>query len=134
MNNYFDYTTCKLSDIFKFSSHIKNAYRNFETSILTCKKRKNQFWFLRECLQEQVVCKSFGFKNNLSVLGDPFPKYLEFFLLDKIRVCKIEIDESYFKSRTAYRSLCSTCHSHTLLKLQGRRWTGTRTEGRWAGK
>ncbi|XP_076032965.1 uncharacterized protein LOC143020432 [Oratosquilla oratoria] len=98
---------------------LKQAYRQFESSLISSKKRKNQHQFLVNCLEEQVCPISFGFHKHRQ-LGYSFPAYISEFLKERIKITSIDCDSAYHKVRTNSRNLKFLSPSDHIYKLLSR--------------
>ena len=94
---------------------LKQAYRQFESSLIASKKRKNQKLFLVNCLEEQVCPKSFGFHKH-SHLGYSFPAYISAFLKERIKIATLECDSTFHRVRTTTRNLKFLCQNDQVYK------------------
>ncbi|XP_076036095.1 uncharacterized protein LOC143022045 [Oratosquilla oratoria] len=73
--------------------------------------------FLKNCLEEQVCPKSFGFHKHRQ-LGHSFPAYLSEFMKERIKIVSLDCDSAFHRVRTATRNLkllCPNVHTYNLL-------------------
>ena len=66
------------------------AYRHYERRLVTCKRTSNQINFLKQCIEEQVVPRSFGHIADPAFSGEPFPAYAKYFLEDRVQRASAE--------------------------------------------
>ena len=90
-------------------------YRRYEQALVGFNKRKNQHFFLRRCLQEQVIPSTFDV--NLLNCGEAFPDVKRFLLKDRIFTSKLEVEHLHFNIRQCYNNLRYFFNRNLLLNL-----------------
>ena len=68
-------------------------------------RTKNQLKFLRMCLSEQVIPKTFGMICTTAFNGDAFSEFQRSFLLDRVEHCKSQVEDNHFQLRRLQSSL-----------------------------
>ena len=104
-SNLFDYLRASYPDKVP-------AFLAYEDAVAATGRRKNQWRFLKDCLEEHVLPSSYAFLLKGSISGSPFPPVARFFLEERIQAARLEVEEAYHRSRTWYRSLVAGMELH----------------------
>ena len=78
--------------------HLLVCFRHYEKLLISASNKRLQLQFLKDCLQEQVVPRSFRpslFRQH----HDPFPDSARHLLKETCKYVKLEIDEAYYRLR-----------------------------------
>ena len=68
----------------EFGWQTLQTYRLYERRVSTVKRLHNQIGFLKDCIEEHVIPKTFGHISRPAFDGSPFPEYAKLFLGDQI--------------------------------------------------
>ena len=112
-NNF--HTTERGFDFSRLRRETVYHYRKFEESLIHIQKLKNQKWFMRECLAEQVIPKSI--KPTLTQDTTPFHLVYKLTLEDRLSNIKVQIEEAYYYSRRFYYNLRYFASRNLLRRL-----------------
>ena len=90
--------------------------RKYSRKLIRFGHIKNQIKFLRRCLEEFVIPKSFGRIRDVSYSGDAFPSYQRDYLEDRLLQAKSEREEIHLEIREIRRELQERLQS---VELEG---------------
>ena len=91
-----------------YNEETLRLYRSYEKKFVTLKRIGNQLNFLKDCIKEQVIPRTYGHIAKPAFSGEPYPTYAHHFLLDRIQETKMQKDHILFELRRLRSELCSS--------------------------
>ena len=106
-----------LTEFFHNYPHLKYSFRLFERFLTSAKLQKTAVWFLRRCVEEQIIPPSLKLRNFYNFNNEPFPIVYYHIIFNRISYLRRNINSLFSSTNRLFHKLRASLPSHIFKQI-----------------